>query len=640
MPRLARVPHSSRRSRGVRASILFAASFLAGCLAVPAAITPQTAAGGDPFAGLSAAGATKTVVNADGTKTFEFQGTTVQHADAVLTSAGETAPLIRHGFTVDSRVGFAEVGIRYDESRGQTVIAYLRDPWGRIQCETGIVLPHACTAPIPLNTTQPATWFVEAEDGPANGSLPAYTGGLPFTVNLTLHPPSHITVGDPRAGTDPAATFRVSDTGRPGSEDAIGVLGDGAIFAQEDVNTMVSKDDGQTWKDVAPATTGTVTLDPMLAADPTRNLVYVDQLTVACSILAWTKDEGQTWTSNPAACGLPHDDHEKLAIGPSPIPGSPLPAVYYSFSSFAQGAFVSHSYDGGLTWVPAPVVGVTDSVSYAGDTGPIAADDKGNVYVGFYNCDRGGSIRLGVSHDYGRTFKTVLASPQPGQCVDSDPGISVDSAGTLYLAYWRSDGVYYVFSTDHGETFSTPIRVSPPTEKSFTMAAAVAGDAGRLAIAYRATSDSSKGPDMADGWSAWYMYVAFVKNGSTPKPSVEVAFVNGNGMPDQRGQICMTGIACSGGSRDLLDFIGIAVGPDGRVYVAYSSACKTGCPTPADSRKVWGPVAVEATGPRLFESRAPWAGHAAETASSFADAVRTQGPLTPTTGSADLSAKS
>ena len=71
------------------------------------------------------------------------------------------------------------------------------------------------------------------------------------------------------------------------------------------------------------------------------------------------------------------------------MPLSPFPIVYYSYSSFAKGVFVSRSLDGGVSWTTTPVVGVTDTRLYAND-GPVIADDKGKVYVPIYVCDNGG----------------------------------------------------------------------------------------------------------------------------------------------------------------------------------------------------------------------------------------------------------
>lgn len=74
----------------------------------------------------------------------------------------------------------------------------------------------------------------------------------------------------------------------------------------------------------------------------------------------------------------------------------------------------------------------------------------------------------------------------------------------------------------------------------------------------------------------------------------------------QRGPMCSQGVACAT-ARNLLDFIDIAVGPDGRVYISYSDGCKDPCPMPAQSRGAEGMVGIEDAGPKLFAAGAPWA---------------------------------
>jgi hypothetical protein len=211
---------------------------------------------------------------------------------------------------------------------------------------------------------------------------------------------------------------------------------------------------------------------------------------------------------------------------------------------------------------------------------------------------------------------------EKGFCSDVDGGIAVDAAGNVYFAYQRPSGVKYAVSTDHGDSWGKPVTVSPGTLQSFVQVDDVAGDAGRLAIAYRATPDTTKGPDASDGWAAWHLYVAFVANATSAQPEVRTALVGGPGDLVQRGAICTTGIACGGDDRNLLDFIDIAVGPDGHVAVVYVDGCKDPCPTPADSRARQGLVALEDTGPSLFAGKAPWAKSATAPAPPGLDASR------------------
>lgn len=567
-------------------------ALVAGCVAPGTTVDPSDTAADVGFADLAST-ATDIVLGDDGTLTLVFAGESAGGVGGMLVSR-QVDPTPLGTFHVDERVGFVEV-LGMTSTDTVAFAAVLLDEEDRIQC-AAVFDDTSCTVPV----VGEAEWAVD--DRPLLGVAQP---GMPVSITVILHPPSHITRGDPLAGVDPAVSFRVSDTGVDGSEDNIGVLGDGTIFTQKGLATMRSTDDGQTWENVAPPLNAQRSLDPMLFVDPTRGYVFVDHLYVGCSQLSWSTDAGATWLQNPAACGRPGNDHQKVASGPNAL-GLPVPNVYYSYS--IPGVWASRSIDGGLAWTSSPIVGVTDSRSPS-NTGPIWADESGNVYVPMYMCDEEGYIGVGVSHNYGLTWKFVVAADDPGPCYDVDPGLWADTDGTVYLAYHRPDGVKYVYSTDAGEGWSEPVTVSPPSLKSFVHVDAVAGDAGRLAIVYRATPDSAKGPDLADGWAAWHLYVTFVENATSSAPVIRTAIVNDPAQPVQRGPVCTNGIGCFGGSRNLLDFIDIAVGPDGRVYPTYTSGCEADadCLTPADSRARVGLVGVQEAGPRLFVDKAPWA---------------------------------
>lgn len=577
----------------MRAVLLVALGLAAaGCVSPGTTIDPSGIASDVPFDDLAAS--VEGVANADGTLTFVFEG---EHGGgagglglATESRMPDETPL--GAFAIDERVGYAELVFDVEIPEG-LIGAVVLDDEKRVEC---VAFPERpCTVP---SSGDAAEWSVVVRT-----ILGASRPGTPVTATVTLHPPSHVTRGDPLAGVDASIVFRVSDTGVEGAEDNIGVLGDGTIFTQKGLATMRSADDGETWENVAPPLNSQQTLDPMLFVDPWRGYVFVDHLYVACSQLSWSTDAGETWLQNPAACGRPGNDHQKVASGPNML-GLPVPNVYYSYS--IPGVWVSRSTDGGVTWTSHPVVGVTDE-RVPHNTGPVHADEEGNVYVPYYMCDGEGYMGVGVSHDFGVTWSFVVAAEDPGTCYDVDPGLWTDVDGTVYLAYHRETGVKYVFSTDAGETWSAPVVVSPPSLKSFVHVDAVAGDAGRLAIVYRATPDSAKGPDLADGWAAWHLYVSFVENATSAAPTIRTAIVNDPSDPVQRGPLCTAGVTCYGGSRNLLDFIDIAVGPDGRVYPTYSDGCDAVCVTPADSRERLGLVGVQAEGPRLFVGKAPWA---------------------------------
>jgi hypothetical protein len=253
---------------------------------------------------------------------------------------------------------------------------------------------------------------------------------------------------------------------------------------------------------------------------------------------------------------------------------------------------------------------VAESLDYSYRTGgPIVADRDGNVYVPMYLSD--GGFGVAVSNDHGVTWNAVVAGDHSAAGEGIDPGLAIDTAGNAYGAYWGDGAVRVVASTDHGATWSTPLVVSPPALQSFVLADAVAGDEGRVAVAYLATADSPHGPNEADGFARWHLYLSMTENALDPEPEWVTTRVTPADDPVQIGTICTGGIGCAGGNRNLLDFIDLQPGPDGRIYIAYTDGCvpeqQETCDTPATSHENRGYVAVQQDGPRLFVSAAPWA---------------------------------
>ncbi len=578
---------------------LVLAVILAGCAKAPAPPDDTPASEPVDFSHLQAQGAT--IEDQNDTRSFLWESTVGVGGNIPLAGTAPQSASATYAFPVDRNVGYVEVTLESIDSA--SLVFMVRNETTRVGCG-GAANGRSCTTPVPANVTGTPEWSVliqSRQNDPEN----------PFRLNVTLHPRAHMIVGKILSPLDEGFFFRLSDTGFDGGEPSIGVTSGGSIFDIVGTATLRSRDEGETWQDVrAPLTT--TSLDPMLFVDPWTDRVFVDHLYVGCSYLSWSDDEGANWITNPVACGMPADDHQKVCAGGHPLENAPYPSVvYYTFNSFAllvDGAahlVAARSLDGGITWTSAIAMQETLDFPYR-TGGPCVADRNGNAYIGAYLGD--GDFAVTASNDYGATWMARRAGTDGGANQAIDPGVAVDGAGNAYGAYWGPQGVQVVLSADEGASWKNQRRVSPEGLKSFELVDAVAGDEGHVAVAFIATADSDKGPNRADGWSVWHLYLAMSQNAHEDNAMWVATRVTPEGDPVQIGSVCTGGTGCFGGNRNLLDFIDIQTTPDGRVVIAYTDGCGDVChETPQESRENDGYVAIQLEGPRLYEDKAPWA---------------------------------
>lgn len=356
-----------------------------------------------------------------------------------------------------------------------------------------------------------------------------------------------------------------------------------------------------TWTDRSYAPTSMLTMDPYLFTDRATGRTFVLQLVGEASIAAYTDDDGATWTLMNPPSAAPSFDHESLAAGPYPaghaFAGNPYGrAVYYC----AQGIFLgqcTRSDDGGQTWnVPLDFSVLTECFP---SHGRILVDDLGYLYVPVEDCGEKGQ-GVFISRDAGMTWEQrVVPGTKPGW---SDPVVSVDSAGTLYYTAASGGTILVSTSTDRGRTFSQPVNVGALVGvKQAELPMAVAGDAGRVAVAFYGSKDAGDAQD-PDYTGEWHLYVATTLDGGKTWSVIDVTPND----PVQRGMICLSGASCGSG-RNLLDFQGITIDRDGRVLVAYADGCTSPECKAAKGKNVddagshdsWAVIARQMSGQRL-----------------------------------------
>jgi hypothetical protein len=328
-----------------------------------------------------------------------------------------------------------------------------------------------------------------------------------------------------------------------------------------------------TWKNVGSAITSSSSLDPILFTDQRTSRTFVSQLSSGCSLMAYTDNDGASWTQNPFGCGAGSGiDHQTVGGGvfasAPPGPTTAYPDTVYYCSQAIATAQCALSTTGGLAFGPSvPIYNVAQCGGLHGHIKSSPVD--GTVYVP--NADCGGKQGVVVSSDNGTTW-AVRTVPGTSTQQKSDPSVGVGSDGTVYLGMEGGDGHPYVtVSSTKGTSWTTPVDVG----KTFNIAnsqfpAVVAGDGDRAAFAFLGTPTA--GNDQAATFAGvWHLYVATTYDRGATWTTVDATPSD----PVQRGCIWMAG--GSNQCRNLLDFMDVTIDAKGFIVVGYADGCTSTC---------------------------------------------------------------
>jgi hypothetical protein len=397
-------------------------------------------------------------------------------------------------------------------------------------------------------------------------------------------------------GTAPAVVEKL--LGTRGGEPNIGVTSKGSIFITSGDFVMKSTDKGDTWtrsyefgnvhNNATPQTRDPVrNSDPMLWVDPVTDRVFAPFMwpTLLCAEGVWSDDDGATWFDRPMDCGLPVNDHQKLATGPYTMdsPLLPLKGSYPNVVYFCYNKLVSTncavSTDGGLSFPLDNVV----TMDCGGINGHPTAAPNGTVFIGL--SEGCADTYVARSFDNGMSWELLkLHTDGLGQA-EADPEVAVTPDGTSYY-FWRATEdhrVYVVRSADAFSSITKPFLVSPPDVTSTRFVAMDAGDDGKLAFAYLGTRDSDARAGEVNDLARWHLFMTFTTDAEAAEPTFTTVQVTPADDPVQVGYQWESGGGDPG--RNLLDFIDLVIAKDGRAYAAFTDGCTKDCAGSATATK-------------------------------------------------------
>jgi hypothetical protein len=146
------------------------------------------------------------------------------------------------------------------------------------------------------------------------------------------------------------------------------------------------------------------------------------------------------------------------------------------------------------------------------------------------------------------------------------PWVTWDRAGNLYVMAARggqnsagapTNGVYYAWSGDKGNTWSPMIRANAGSG-AVVFPTMVGGKSGVVDFAWLESSALDQGDQ-----GTWTLHFAQSRNATSAKPT----FTQVTGPVVRTGAVCTLGIVCSG-NRELADFMEIAIDSFGYAHVA------------------------------------------------------------------------
>jgi len=260
-----------------------------------------------------------------------------------------------------------------------------------------------------------------------------------------------------------------------------------------------------------------------------------------------------------------HTYGELIKVAPLPAAGAAAGATQLAFTSLCKAASgVDDPCFGGLGFAGKPVTDTRSS--HAGTT-------YLPINYGFTDAHGTGHNAVGVAVvDPTKSPPAVVRPAAIDHYSVLFPSIAVDHAGNLYEV-WHDPTTFQVMfaeSSDQGQTWTPPSVVNGAPAAQTAMPAAVAGDAGRVDIAFYGSPNHAPPPGNYGPWSV-YLLQSLDANSASPHWTQSTA----SDRPAHVDPVCLAGTAClfstgPGGDRALGDFMQVNLDSSGRAVISFA----------------------------------------------------------------------
>jgi len=254
--------------------------------------------------------------------------------------------------------------------------------------------------------------------------------------------------------------------------------------------------------------------------------------------------------------------------------------ISYHDSGSSTLIHIQRSTDDGKTWtrVGDPIVGqgsTTGDSTFNNDQGELEADPTTGILYDVYAAGQA-SIQKGTNANFNQVFVSrsrdggqtwtaslVFSAPLNTALNNVFPAIAVDPAnGDVYATWSDAHTVSVAKSTDQGQTWSAPQVVSSGGATTAVFPA-IAARHGVVDLSYYGSTASS----IKDSTAVWNVFLAQSTNAGASYIQTKVS-----DKPNHVGVICVNGIACAPGTRNLLDLFEDAIDPvSGKLAIIYTN---------------------------------------------------------------------